>query len=265
LIHYPERFKEKLEINARIAHIDLLPSIIDLCKLEKIDHKIDGLSIFSSENKDYSLFEDRTLFFEWGRGYLQKYRNFAALKGSYKLVGNTGYQSKIEDFELFDIKKDPWEKNNILKKNNGTASELKVEMDAWYEEIVAEENNNKTFPAYIGTPYENPVILNRNDAKGTPVSGRNENILNYWEVKALEDGIYNITYHFIKPVNVSGKVCLKLYPYHMEDACRTPGISKWTFKDVRINKGDYLLEPYFQSNTRKYIFPFYVSIERIDK
>jgi len=265
LIRYPEKFKEKMEIDTRIAHIDLLPSIIELCELDKIDHKIDGVSIFSSENKDYSAFENRTLFFEWGRGYLQKYRNFAALKGSYKLVGNTGYKSGIEDFELFELKNDPQEKNNIVEENIETGGVLKDEMDAWYEEIVAEENNNKSFPAFIGTPYENPVILNRNDAKGTPVSGRSENVLNYWEVKAPEDGVYNITYHFIKPVTLTGKVCLKLYPYNLEDACSIPGLSEWTFKNVRINKGEYHLEPYFQSNTREYIFPFYVSVERIDK
>ena len=214
LIHYPEKYKEKQELDATIAHIDLLPSILDLCGLESVNHQIDGMSFFSVENDDYSAFENRTLFFEWGRGFLQKYRNFSALKGNYKLVGNTGHESSIEDFELLDVKNDPQEKNNILEQNNKIASSLKDEIDAWYDEIVSEENNNKSFPAYIGTPYENPVILNRNDAKGTPVAWGQENVLNYWEVKAPEEGTYNITYRFLKPIEESGKVCLKLYPYN---------------------------------------------------
>ena len=264
LIHYPDKFKAKAELDACIAHIDILPSILDLCGVEKVSHKIDGLSIFSSDNKDYSTFENRTLFFEWGRGYLQKYRNFAALKGNYKLVGNTGYLSKIEEFELFDVKNDPQEKNNILKENLELAKTLKTGMDAWYDEIILEENNNRVFPAYIGTSYENPVLLNRNDAKGTPVSWTGANILNYWEIRALEDGIYDVTYHFIEPVVEPGKVFLKLYPYHIVEENNKEGVTKWTFKEVKIKKGDYRLKPYYQTNSRNNIFPFYVSVKRVD-
>jgi len=264
LIHYPVRFKEKTELDVPVAHIDLLPSILDLCGLNSVDHKIDGMSIFSAGD-DYTAFKNRTLFFEWGRGYLQKYRNFAALKENRKLVGNTDYQSRIEDFELFNIKNDPQEKHNVLKENQRIASGLKTEMDSWYEEIISEKNNNRIFPAYIGTPYENPVILNRNDAKGTPYSPRGENILNYWDVKALEDGTYNITYHFLNTINERGKVCLQIDPYHIEEEWNHPGLNEWTFKDVKINKGNYRLVPFYLTKKRKIIFPFYVSINRVDK
>lgn len=265
LIHYPEKYREKQELEAAVAHIDLLPSILDLCGIEKVGHEIDGLSFVSPENNDYSAFENRTLFYEWGRGYLQKYRNFAALKGNFKLVGHTDRHSEIDDFELFDVQTDPQETNNILKENLEIANALKRGMDAWYNEIISEENNNKNFPAYIGTPYENPVILNRNDAKGTPVAWTNENVLNHWDVRVPEDGIFNITYHFLKPLDEPGKACLKLYPYHIEETLENPGISEWTLKNVKINQGDYRLEPFFQTNKRNLIFPFYVSVNRVDK
>ncbi len=264
-VHYPEKYKERKELDATIAHIDLLPSILDLCGLEKVGHEIDGLSILSVENNDYSAFENRTLFYEWGRGYPRKYRNFAALRGNYKLVGNTGRESGIEDFELFDVKNEPREKNNILNENLGIANSLKAGMDEWYDEIISEENNNKTFPACIGTPYENPVILNRNDAKGTPVAWTNENVLNYWDIRVKEDGIFNITCHFLNPINESGSVYLKMYPYHLEEKCSQSIMSEWTFENVKIRKGDYRFEPYFQTQKRKLIFPFYVTVERLDK
>ncbi|MFC2116372.1 arylsulfatase [Bacteroidota bacterium] len=265
LMHYPDKFSGKYEIDANVAHIDLLPSILDLCGLEKVSHEIDGQSIFSTDNEDYSSFENRILFFEWGRGYLMKYRNFAALKGNYKLVGNTAGQSKIEDFELFDLESDPQEKYNVLTENPDMATTLKTEIDNWYDEIIAEKNNNRIFPAYIGTTHENPVILNRNDAKGTPVAWTGENVLNYWDVKVLEDGVYNITYHFIKPINEPGKACLKLYPYNIAEAVNSPGISEWTFDNVKINQGDYRLLPYYQTGARKFVFPLYVSVNRMDK
>lgn len=263
IIHYPAKINEKIEIDATIAHIDLLPSILDLCKLQQAEHEIDGMSIFATD--DYSEFKNRTLFFEWGRGYLKKYRNFAALKGNFKLVGNTGHTSEIEDFELLDVETDPQEKNNILKKNIETAKVLKQEMDDRYDEIVAEENNNKTFPAYIGTRHENPVILNRNDAKGTPVAWVQEDILAYWDVRAPEDGIYNITYHFIKPVNKAGKAILKMYPYNIEAECTQAVMREWRFENLKIMKGEYRFEPHYETNNDELIFPFYVSVERVDQ
>jgi len=262
-IHYPEKFKKKKELDVTIAHIDLLPSILDLCGVEAVNHKIDGTSFFT-ENDDYSAFENRTLFFEWGRGFLMKYRNFSALKSGFKLVGNTNSVSGIEKFELYNVKVDPQEKNNILNENIDVAKQLKAEIDAWYDEIVAEDNNNKTFPAVIGTNFENPVLLNRNDAKGTPVAWGQDNVLGYWDVKAPEDGIYNITYHFLEPIAITGKVCLKMYPYNIEESNNKSEISEWTFENVKIKSGEYRFEPFYQTNTRKYIFPFYVSIKRID-
>jgi len=88
--------------------------------------------------------------------------------------------------------------------------------------------------------------------------------LNYWEVKAPEDGVYDITYHFIEPVNEAGKAWLQMYPYHLVSENNTT-FSEWTFKNVKIGKGDYRIEPYYQTKKGKYIFPFYISLKRIIK
>ncbi len=254
LIHYPEKFKEKQELDATIAHIDLLPSILDLCGLEKVNHKIDGISFFSSDNDDYSAFENRTLFFEWGRGFLTKYRNFSALKNNFKLVGNTSAESSIENFELYDVESDPQEKNNILAENTETANALKTEIDDWYNEIISEENNNKIYPAFVGTSYENPVLLNRNDAKGGQ---------KYWDVKVVEDGIFDIQFHFQEEIEEPGEMHLQMYPYNLVQKNTKP-MKELTIEGQKLKKGDYRFEPYYQTGTRKFIVPFYVSIRRID-
>ena len=254
LIHYPEKFKEKQELDATIAHIDLLPSILDLCGLEKVNHKIDGMSFFSSDNDDYSAFENRTLFFEWGRGFLTKYRNFSALKNNFKLVGNTSAESSIENFELYDVENDPQEKNNILAENTEIANALKTEIDDWYNEIISEENNNKIYPAFVGTSYENPVLLNRNDAKGGQ---------KYWDVKVVEDGIFDIQFHFQEEIEEPGEMHLQMYPYNLVQKNTKP-MKELTIEGQKLKKGDYRFEPYYQTGTRKFIVPFYVSIRRID-
>jgi hypothetical protein len=212
------------------------------------------MSFFSSDNDDYSAFENRTLFFEWGRGFLTKYRNFSALKNNFKLVGNTSAESSIENFELYDVESDPQEKNNILAENTEIANALKAEIDDWYNEIISEENNNKIFPAFVGTSYENPVLLNRNDAKGGQ---------KYWDVKVVEDGIFDIQFHFQEEIEEPGEMHLQMYPYNLVQK-NTKAMKELTIEGQKLKKGDYRFEPYYQTGTRKFIMPFYVSIRRID-
>jgi len=264
LIHYPAQMEGRSELDIPLAHIDLLPSLLDLCGLDAPQHEIDGKSFFASEDDGYSTFKERSLFFEWGRGYLQKYQNFAVLKDHFKLVGNVSMHSAIDEFELFDLSLDPGENTNILEENRDFASTLKDEMDAWYEEIIAEENNKRSFPAYVGTPYENPVILNRNDAKGFPVAWTEHTHVNYWDVKVVEEGMYDIGFHFVNPVVEIGKMCLNLYPYNIDEHFSDTGKNEWTFRNIHLIDGSYRLEPYFQRRDGSIIFPLYVSINRRD-
>lgn len=263
LIHYPNKFKEGDTLDLTLAHIDLMPTILSLCGINRLNDFIDGVNFLSSDKDELSFLKKRTLFFEWGRGYLMKYRNFAALKDHYKLVGNTNAQSGIENFEFFDLSTDPQEKNNMVRDKIEIAKELKLDIDTWYDEIIVEENNNKIFPAFIGSAFENPVLLNRNDAKGTPIAWNQENVLNYWEIKAEENGVYDITFHFKNRIMEPGRVCLKLSPYNIVVKNKDE-ISEYVIKNFNIRKGNYRLEPYYQTVNGKYIFPFYMSIKRID-
>ncbi|MCK5370955.1 MAG: arylsulfatase, partial [Cyclobacteriaceae bacterium] len=114
MIRYPKKYPDKQDLDIRLAHIDLLPSILDLCGLNQPDHNIDGRSFEKANGSNFNAFSERTLFFEWGRGFPIKYKNFSALKGDYKLVGNTGSDSEISNFELFNVKSDPFENTNLV-------------------------------------------------------------------------------------------------------------------------------------------------------
>jgi len=258
LIRYPQKYPERQEINLQISHIDLLPSILELCQLEQPGHNIDGRNFVNPKGNE---FDERTLFFEWGRGFLVKYRNFAALKGDYKLVGNTEAESELSDFELFNVKSDPNELINIVEKEPAIASELKNNMDSWYDEIISEKNNNRVFPAVIGSELENPVILNRNDAKGTPVAWTQDNVLGYWDVKVLETANYDVTFHFVDTVKAQGNLHLKLYPQNMLQNISLDS-DRLTLKDIELKQGEFKLEAYFRTNTGRYIFPLFVTVHK---
>jgi arylsulfatase A-like enzyme len=125
LIRYPQKYPARQVLDLQLAHIDLLPSILELCELEQPEHALDGRNFINPIGNE---FIERTLFFEWGRGFLIKYQNFAALKGDYKLVGNTEANSELNSFELFNVKSDPNELVSVVEQEPVIALELKI---AW--------------------------------------------------------------------------------------------------------------------------------------
>ena len=133
LFSYPEHFKGNKDVETTTAHIDVLPTLAKLCNVDlpkknKIDGK-DVLPLIKGGKVDWA---GRPLFFYWTRRYPELYNNIALQKGDYKLVGQTNYNAAIEDFQLFDIKKDPNEQHNIVLQNKGLANELKQNLDTMY-------------------------------------------------------------------------------------------------------------------------------------
>lgn len=263
LIRYPEKFPDKMEMDTRLAHIDLFPTILGLCGIGQPKHSIDGANFIDVSDEAKNAFDDRTLFFEWGRGFPVRYRNFAAIQGDYKLVGNTELESGIDQFELYNLKSDPFELTSLIDTKEGMAMELKQSVDTWYEEILEEKNNTKTHPAFVGSEFENPTILNRNDAKGTPVPWGGENVLGYWDIKVLETARYDVSLQFIKTINEPGNIHLKAYPLHIVDK-NSEESDKLTLENIELKKGDFKFEAYYRTNKGRNIFPLYVSLKKLD-
>jgi len=260
LIHFPGTLPENKEIATTAAHIDLLPTILDLCHIRTPENSaIDGRSLLPLLKGDDQEFSNRTLFFEWGRGFPIPYRNFAAMKGGYKLVGNTDQQSGLEGFELFDLTASSDESKNSITENREKAQSLKAELEKWYLKTVSHPNNRRVYPAIAGTKYENPVVLNRNDAKGSPGIWEQEEIFGYWDVRIATSGKYSVKANFIKELKEPGTLYLKMYPHQF--AVNSQGMtSEISINEAFLSKGDYRLEIYFQTKSGKMIFPLTFSV-----
>ncbi len=262
LISLPGTFPENKEISQTVAHIDLLPTLLELCKI-RLPEKlvIDGRSMLPLLNNNESAFKNRTLFFEWGRGFPIPYQNFTAMNDRYKLVGNTYLQRGTEGFELFDLLNDPSESKNILNENKQIAEKLKQEMEDWYFMTVKHPNNRKVQAAIVGTKFENPVVLNRNDAKGAPGIWAQEEIFGYWDIAVAEAGIYSVAARFISEIKEPGTLYVKMYPFQY--ATDSPGKTDLiSLKNLHLDAGNYRLEIYYQTKSGKSIFPLFTSIER---
>ena len=82
-------------------------------------------------------------------------------------------------------------------------------MDGFISELTSSPNLVNPPRIAVGTPHENPVYLNRNDAGGQRGVWSQEEIFSYWKVD-LEKGFYDIKFKFLKPLDGGGEMFLEL-------------------------------------------------------
>lgn len=251
------------EISALSAHIDLLPTFMELAGVQaSLPADVDGQSLVPFlKNKDRTPL-NRPLFTEWGRGFPIPYQNMSVHQGDYKLVAKTHYQASIEKFELYHLGRDPAEKNNLVSQEREKALEMKARLDAWMNLLYAHPNNRQVQYIKMGRPDENPVVLNRNDAKGPVAPWKQSDLYGYWDVEVLEEGKYDFTFHFMKEVAEPGNMLLRMYPYQFALPNADVRARSLKLEKVKLLKGTYRLEPQYSSRTQQGVLPFYVEVEK---
>lgn len=246
------------DINVSGAHIDVLPTLVELCNLTLPGNlPFDGKSLLPLIRDEEVSWTDRPLFFHWQRGYPEPYRNIAVRKGDYKLIGHTGSSANISEFELYNIKDDPWELHNTALDDPEKVNELKQEFDHYYTEII-HSPNLKSQRARIGTEHENPVILNRNDAKGPPGIWAQQQIYGYWDISVMNAGSYDITFRFHHSLNPPGNMLLKIGTIQRTEPVSEP-INQVHMNDIYLEPGDFMFESWYNCAGGNYL-PFYVTI-----
>jgi arylsulfatase len=265
-IKYPKGLKPNQEVNTTLAHIDVLPTLAELCQAKlPEDRVIDGISfaglLKGEENKSVA-FDQRPLFFYWSRKLPELYDNVAIQKGPYKLVGNTGYDALPSDFELFHLKNDPYELNNIVAIQRDKANELKNSMDQLVSELTASRHLQEEQRPIIGTAYENPLVLNRNDAGGQRGVWRQEEVYGLWNVEILE-GTYTIRFKFIEPLENPGKMMLETGTQIIQKEFDQMPTDLIEMKNVAFKDFKGSIVPLFMGGGRN-IFPLWVAFEKVN-
>ncbi len=167
------------DIAALAAHIDVFPTLVDLCNLE-IDPelKLDGKSLVPLLTGEQNGWKDRTLFVHNQRvEFPVKDKEFQVLTEDWRLVNR-------ENMELYDIENDPEQKTNLASKFPDVVKELYQRYNAWWEDVSADIDQYSEIS--IGTPFENPVAINAHDA----YTRKGEKI---WVINVARDGQYEVT------------------------------------------------------------------------
>ena len=257
-LNYPKIHNEGIDLDFFSAHIDVLPTIANLCDLPiPNDRKIDGIDLFDNNiNK-----QERDFFSYWTRKSPELYKNISLNSGNYKLVGNTNYNSEIEDFELYNLEMDPYESENLIIKEKPVALEMKSRMDEIYNELIHSKNLIDKPRINIGTINENPTFLNRNDASGQRGIWSQNEVFGFWKVR-IEAGAYDFKFKFNNLENSAGEMTLELGNNVYSTKVNVDKDGFVLMKDVKISGGDYDLIPFFRSN-RKNILPFLVEVKKL--
>jgi len=145
------------DIEALSAHIDVMPTLIDLCKLNvPKELKYDGKSLVPLLNEEIENWDDRILFVHNQRvEFPVKDKEYQVLTDKWRLV-------KREKDELYDIEKDPGQHKDLAAEYPEVVQELYKKYEKWWEDTSVDFD--KYARICIGSEYENPVTLYSHDS-----------------------------------------------------------------------------------------------------
>ncbi len=168
--HWPAQLQAGTSSSRISAHIDLLPTFLDVAQVEAPSGlKLDGKSILPLLKGNEADWEDRHLFLQVHRGDTPvKYHHFAAIGQTYKLVHPTGFgNSKMPEgvpFELYNLEEDPGESQDLAASHPAEMELLMKAYEDWFEDVSSTRPDNYAKPAIIvGTEKETMTALTAQD------------------------------------------------------------------------------------------------------
>lgn len=176
------------------AHVDILPTLIDLCGIKApTGVKFDGVSLKPlMQPADSTEWPDRILITDSQRVKDPiKWRKSSVMTSDWRLINGK---------ELYRIKNDPGQQNNVASGHPQVVDRLTKFYDAWWTELLPTFSNDTAI--YLGHPQDNPARLtshdwittgstpwNQSHIRGAQTGAKNTG---FWNVKIVEDGEYEI-------------------------------------------------------------------------
>ena len=180
---------------------DVLPTLLELCEIEIKNvngQKFDGMSLASIIKDKKKVTEDRMLVINYSR-----MPGFSNYPSPYSQTQMRADQSAVlwkrwrllENRELYDLKSDPMQKNNIIGNHPKVVAKMRRHLYSWWDTVKHLANNPQRI--IIGTKYENPTKLSATewldvfvDQQGQIFRGVQKS--GYWLLDIAQPGEYEI-------------------------------------------------------------------------
>lgn len=187
-LHFPRIGLNKgKDITMLASYVDFLPTLIDLCELKTPeDYLFDGISLkplILGNDNDWS---DRIIFTDnqWDE-YPEKWKKSAVMTPQWRLINGK---------ELYDIKKDPSQKEDIAECYPEIVKNMRKEYNKWWDTM--KESFKIPCPIEIGNDVESETRLVCVDWHGTTSAWSQGTIREgficngYWVLNFLKEGKY---------------------------------------------------------------------------
>jgi len=179
------------DIHTLTAHIDVLPTLMDFCKISKRPEGaplMQGKSLVPLLSGDAQRWAPRTLVTDAQEiEQPQKWRGSAVMTDRWRLVNGK---------ELYDFSADPGEKKDVANENEEVVQELRAEYEKWWVSVSA--RFDEVCPIVIRGKEEKPVGLTAHDWHGDVVASHQDQIKKGiianggWALDLEEAGKYEI-------------------------------------------------------------------------
>ena len=219
-IRWPNGIDSGRTINKICGHIDLLPTLAEMCDVaipERI--QIDGRSLVPLLKNDTSNWAERLLFAHWGndaegipdcaRGAVRSQKWRAVMYG--------------KKWELYDMEFDPRQENDLAASEPRQVEELAMAYESWFAEVT--QRGFDLIPTEIGHSAAPLVELPGHEAtlhpkrkQGISYVGRSgwandwvtdwtsEQSYPSWDVKIVQEGIYEVRLECEIPNSAVGSI-----------------------------------------------------------
>ncbi|GAB6164642.1 arylsulfatase [Thermostilla marina] len=178
------------DIDRLTAHLDLLPTFIDVCDLPKpAGVKFDGKSLRPLIEEKNPEWPDRTIIVSVNRmDHPEPWVRTSTMTEKYRL---------IDGKELYDIDADPGQEHDIAAEHPDIVAKLRKDYEEWYADV--SRRYDEYVPIYLGSPAQNPTVLCSHDWHGPNVPWAQVHMERrivangFWAVKVDRPGKYRIT------------------------------------------------------------------------
>ena len=177
------------DIGALTRTQDLLPTLIDLCGLQRgAGPAFDGMSLAGLLRSEAQTLPERILVTQYTRLNDARPRKGDALVmwNAWRLVGGQ---------ELYDVSRDPAQKRNVIDAHADIAAKLRAHYERWWSEV--EPGVYDFVPVHIGAPQEKVTQLSPCEWQDVfldqQAQVRRQKRNGVWTLFAERDGVYEFS------------------------------------------------------------------------
>ncbi len=246
------------DINALCGHIDILPTLMDLCDLKsKAAENFDGRSlapIISGKMKDWK--DDRVLVNDSQRVEEPvKYRRGMVMTSTWRLLYSNKKDTPPELYKTTDRA----QQNNVSKQYPEVVKKLVAAYDVWWDELLPDMQ--RVARIVVGNDADNPARISSHEMRGGKGDFRHSAVD---KLENKNDGYYTLE------ADVSGTYTFDLMRWPPEAMGPINGQPKWPLtrgktKQISVNRAELKLDGKPQFREIKYGDEFASFTVKLDK